>query len=92
MELIIFALSLLFFGIIILGLRNRSKDSFFITFYGLKNHKNKYFLQNIINYLLCATILIITYFLYFYNINKIIIVLIPIITKLAIVILKKIIQ
>lgn len=92
MELIILALSVLFFGVLILGLWNRSKDSFFIKIYGLDNHKNKYFIQNMVNYLLCATILIITYFLYFYHINKIIIVLIPIIIKLTIVLLKRIIE
>lgn len=92
MELIIIVLSLLFFCILILGLLNRSRDSFFIKYYGLENYKHKYLIQNIINYLFCFTILIITCFLYFYHISEIIVIIIPLIVKGITVILKKIIH
>lgn len=91
-ELIIIVLSLLFFCVLILGILNRSRDSFFIKYYGLENHKHKYLIQNIINYLFCFTILIITCFLYFYHMSEIFVVLIPIIVKGATVALKKVIQ
>lgn len=91
-ELIIIVLSLVFFCVLILGIMNRSRDSFFIKYYGLEKHKYKYLIQNIINYLLCVTILVITCFLYFYDMNEIFVVLIPLIVKGAVVVLKKIIQ
>ncbi len=92
MGLTILVLSLLFFCVLILGFMNRSRESFFLKYYGLENHKYKYFIQNIINYILCTMVLIITCMLYFFHVNGIIIVLIPFVIKIAAVLLKKIFQ
>jgi hypothetical protein len=89
MDVLIIFLSFLFFTVLVLGLKNKSRDSFFLKYYGLTHHKNKYLIQNIINYLFCLVILVMTYLIYFYHIHNVWITFIPLFVHTITYVLKK---
>lgn len=90
-EIIVF-LILSFLIFLILGVIYRSSDSFFIKLYGLEKNKNKYLIQNIINFVFCLLCLIAIYLVYFNKIEKYLIILVPFISGLNQLFLKKIID
>ncbi len=90
-KIIVFLISL-FLLYSILGLIYRSSDSFFIKLYGLEEYKNKYLIQNIINSVFCLLCLISIYLIYFNKIENYLILLVPFISGLNQMFLKKVLN
>lgn len=89
---IIVFLILLFLLNLILGIIYRSSGNFFIKLYGLEKHRNKYLIQNIITLVFCILCLIAIYLVYFNKIESYLILLVPFISGLNQMFLKKIID
>jgi hypothetical protein len=92
MEFIVIFLLLMVLSIMISGSIFKSRDSFYIKFYGLKNHTNKYLIQNIINFIFCVLNLIMAYLVYYHYLEIFWIVIIPLIIRLVAYFLKKYIK
>lgn len=92
MDIIVIVLILLVLFVMFFGIIYKSRDSFFIKYYGLENYKNKYLIQNILNFIFCTVTLLMAYIVYFYSIDYYLLVIVPLIIHLTNYILKKFIK